>query len=148
MGICRFCCQKAGWLSEVHEACVAFSQGGCELITSFVTSAITDRVIPPAAHADDDVWCSKLLQEVWSELSRAVERITHDHRIPSEDVHKSLVEGWSIGAEKVAFAQPVPLDRQVAIINLYLEMGLSHQEMIRTSGLKALNFGSSEKIVG
>lgn len=138
MGVCRYCGQKAGWFSDVHEACIASSQKGCEEIASLISSAISDKLSPPQdEHGDNQEWSSSIANQAWSETGPAVDGITNAQKIPADDLHRALLQGWSAGAERVGLAGPLDPARHSAIISFARAAGLAEQETSKTDGFRA-----------
>src|SRR5438552_1465001 len=126
MAVCRYCGQKAGWFSEAHEACITSSQQGCERVASAVASSVVDKLVPPA-----------LAQKVWSETKPQLDQLATEHRIPANDMRDALLKGWSTGAEQIATAEPLSLDRFTVLNAFYQVMGFTDQEMKLTDGFLA-----------
>ncbi len=137
MGFCRYCGKKVGWFNDVHEACVISSQKGCEQVASLVASCISEKLVPPDGHPDNDDWYSSFSGQVFSEVKPTLDQITTDHRIPTEGFHNALLQGWSTGAERVGLAGPLSLDRHAAILSFARAIGLVDQQIQKTDGFRA-----------
>ncbi len=142
MGVCRYCGQKAGWLSNVHEACAASAQQGSEQIASLVAAAVADKLVPPAACGDDERELSSFASQVWSEVESAVDRVESEHKVPVDAARQAMLRGWSDGAERVGLAEPLPFSRFVAAQALYTRMGFSDKEMRWTNGFLTATFST------
>jgi hypothetical protein len=53
------------------------------------------------------------------------------------DMRDALRKGWSTGAEQIATAEPLPLDRFTVLNAFYQIMGFTDQEMKLTDGFLA-----------
>jgi hypothetical protein len=137
VGFCRYCGKKAGWFNDVHEACVASCQKGCEQVASLVAGCIREKLVPPVAHADSEDWHLPLGRQVWSEAKPTIDQITAAHRIPADDLHSALLRGWSAGAERAGVAEPLLPGRQAAIMSFARAMELADQETCKTDGFRA-----------
>jgi hypothetical protein len=142
MGVCKFCGEKAGWFSEAHDACVAAAREGCQQIASLLASVVTDKLIPPAGCAGDDGSLSRFAAQVWSEVKPALDRVTAEHRVPSDAARQAILQGWSTGAEQVGLAQPAPFDRFAATHAFYRLVGFGDQEVRKTDGFLAIAFST------
>jgi hypothetical protein len=131
MSVCRYCGQKAGWFNDTHEACVTSARLGCEQATSLIVSTVTNKLIPPTQHSDDENWTSEFVQHVWSETKPQLDRLATEHHIPPDDLRHALRNGWSVGAEQAATAEPMHPDRLSVLNAFYRRIGFTDQEMRR-----------------
>jgi len=140
VGICRYCGQRAGWFSDVHDACAASCKQGCEQVVAAVSSAVKDRLKIPTEHPDTPDWYSDFALKMWAELKQTVDNLTAEHKIPSDDAHRALMRGWSISAQELAFAEPLNPDTWSVMSRLYGLMGFTDGEMRKTEGFLAASF--------
>jgi hypothetical protein len=142
MSACRYCGQKAGWFSEVHEACVRSAQEGFEQAASVVSSAVTDKLILPAQHSQTEDWTLEFVQQVWSQTKHQLDQIATEHRIPIDELRVALRKGWSEGTEQAATAEPMNPDRLSVLNAFYRVMGFADTEMRKTDGFVAEVFST------
>ena len=135
MGICKYCGEKAGWFSDVHEACATLSQQGCAQITAMVNSAIKDKINLPTGQ-DTQTFASQL----WSALEQTVDQIVTAHKTPAGNVRQALFQGWSTGAGELATAEPLSIEKFNVIVKLYKLMGFNEQDIRRSDGNIAAAF--------
>lgn len=138
MSICRFCGQKTSWFKDVHPACIASSQAGCEQIASIVAASAVEQVVPSDSNVSEPNWCTRLTKQVWSEVKPKLDQICSERHVPSDESDKALLQGWSAGAERVAFAAPVSASRFEALSCFYRTMGLSDEVVKKTYGHLAM----------
>jgi hypothetical protein len=115
---CKYCGQKSGWFSDVHEACVTASHNGCAEIASVLSSAITES-------------------KPYSDIRPRIEGIKVQNHVPAEEFHVALVNGLSSGAEKLGLAEPLSVDKHDAFQAFIKNAGLTQQELLKTNGYKA-----------
>ena len=135
MGICKYCGEKAGWFSDVHEACATSSQQGSAEIAATVGSTIKEKVSIPVGQ-DTDVLASQL----WLQLEEKVHQIAAEHRTPAENVRQALFQGWSSGAGELAIVEPLSIQKFNVIVKLYKLMGFTEQDMRKSDGNVAALF--------
>jgi hypothetical protein len=140
MGLCRYCGEKAGWFSDVHDACVRYAQEGCEKATSLITTTLEKPI--PADHPDHEQWSSLFGQLLWAEVKPQINHLATEHRIPANQLREALRKGWITGAEQVATAEPMNPDRLAVSNNFYRAMGFTDQEMRPTDGFAAHVFST------
>src|SRR4051812_49051735 len=135
MGQCRYCGEKAGWFSDVHDECVRSAEDGCAKVYSLITATLEKPV--PTDHPDLDEWYKLSGQMLWAEVKPEVEKLQAEHRIPADQVRGALRGGWIQGAARIATAGPIPYDRVAVSFNFYRAMGFTNQEMLSTDGFIA-----------
>lgn len=135
MGLCRYCGEKAGWFSDAHEGCFQSMLQGSEKVSSLITTTLEKPI--PAEHPDVDEWCSLFGQMLWAEVKPQIEKLQTEHRIPAEQLRGALQRGWITGAESVATAEPMSLDKLLVSDNFYRAMGFTDKEMCATDGFVA-----------
>jgi hypothetical protein len=138
MGLCRYCGEKAGWFSDVHDECVRSAEDGCAKVCSLIAATLQKPV--PTDHPDLDEWYKLFGQMLWAEVKPQIEKLQTDHRIPQDQVRGALRGGWIQGAAQIATAGPIPLDRVAVSFNFYRAMGFSDQDMRSTDGFIAQSF--------
>jgi hypothetical protein len=134
MAICRYCGQKAGWFSDAHQACITSAQQGCERVASAVVSMFGEKMALPVEHPHSDEWYLTFATNVWSGTKQTVDKLVAEHRIPTDDLRKSLIEGWSTGAEQVSVAEPLNPEKYSVMSRLFRLMEFTDQEMRKTDG--------------
>src|SRR4051794_30710198 len=117
MAICKYCGEKAGWFTDVHDKCVEISKKGCEQVMSVVSSVVSEKLTPPSARYEN--WTRTLGEHVWAEVQPALDQLAAQYRIPSNDLRKALCDGWSAGAEKAATAEPMHAYRYNLLTEFY-----------------------------
>ena len=127
MGVCLYCGEKAGWFSDVHDACIRSAQEGCEQATSLITA--TSRNPSPLT-----ILTGRRLryldQLLWTEVKPQINHLATEHRIPTDQLRKTLRKGWSAGAERPSHggAHEIP-DRLHSFEQLLRAMGFTGKEM-------------------
>jgi len=121
VGECRYCGQDAGWFKDAHSACVVASQNGFQQISSSVADTVAQG-------------------KPYSEIRPSIEQIKNASHIPVEDFHNALVGGLSAGAEKLALAEPLSLEKHSAFQAFIRDTGLTQQELLKTNGYKTAVF--------
>jgi hypothetical protein len=81
MGICRFCKLKAGWFRDVHPECAARVAKGMKEITATVQAAVAS-------------------ERTFSDVRNQVMTIAKDCLVPKDKMQRSMIDGWSNGAEQ------------------------------------------------
>ena len=140
MSECIYCGKKAGWFSNVHEACIEASKRGCEEVASMIASIVKDKLIPPTQLPDEEGYSKTFAEQVWTEVKPTLDQIATQYRIPSADMREALLRGWSAGAVDVATAKPMHPNRLAVSHNFFRALGFSDQELRRTDGLFAQGF--------
>src|ERR1017187_7573081 len=118
MSVCKYCGQKAGWFSDVHDSCATSCRQGCDQVVSLIASTIKDNAKLPTGHPDTQDWYSDLASQMWSELQKGVDKLATEHRIPPADLRKALLQGWSAGSQELATAVPLPTDKWAIMATL------------------------------
>jgi len=119
MAECKYCGQNAGWFKEAHTACVTASRNGFQQISSSIAAAVAAG-------------------KPYSEIRSNIEQTMTSSRIRAEDFHNALVGGLSTGAEKLALAEPLSLDKHSAFQAFVRDAGLTQEGLVKTDGYKAV----------
>jgi hypothetical protein len=106
MGICRYCHKKAGWFSDVHDACVHKANVGIEAVKKCMADAVVEG-------------------KRYSDASATIAKLVADAAIPQDLGHAALRDGWCRGAEQRSKAQPISDVECDAILEIYRAAGLA-----------------------
>jgi hypothetical protein len=134
MGMCKYCGEKAGWFSDVHDSCVSAAKEGSEKIASLISSVLSSKLVPPSDHPTDEVWSREFAERVWAETKPQIGELASRQHVPSDELRSAMRSGWSTGAENVATAEPMHPDRLSLMNSFFRCMGFSDQEMRGTDG--------------
>ena len=118
MSFCTYCRQKVGWFSKAHESCVRSSREGCEKVSTAV-------------------WAAVVRGNQFSVVKPAIDEFVGQHKIPANELHSALIEGWTRAAEEVGTEQPIDDARLSSMGSFHREAGLSDQELVKHNGYLA-----------
>ena len=76
--------------------------------------------------------------KAFSEIKASIDQIVAQYGVPVEDIHNALVQGWSTGAGKIALAEPLSMDKHLALVDFYKGAGLTGEELVKTEGFKTV----------
>jgi len=122
MAICRYCGQKAGWLSDAHEDCIRKANEGIETLKLAISNAVTAG-------------------KTYGDIKASVETVVSGYHIPHPEALAAIKAGWSQGAEQRSKAQPISPDDFDAISDIYKMAGLTKDDIwYKTAGFYAMGF--------
>ncbi|MCU1309871.1 MAG: hypothetical protein JWO20_996 [Candidatus Angelobacter sp.] len=121
MGICTYCGQKAGWLSDVHTACIEKAEFGIAAINNVVMDAVTTG-------------------KTYDEISAAIKSISAQNAVPQDKVVLSIKDGWSKAAVEKGVKQPVSDDELSIALDVFKKAGITSEEMVSTAGFRQMAF--------
>lgn len=123
MGNCRLCGEKAGWFKDVHDACIEGVNAGVTEIKSVVTFAV-----------------EQIAQGGSPTIQSIIEQVIADKRIPRESANAAIVESWSVSVNEVSLREPLPAQKETALIRLCEQSGFTQQELSKTDGFRSVTF--------
>jgi hypothetical protein len=126
MANCKFCGEKAGWFSDAHDACAANAQAGANEIETIVSAAA--ETIAQGGDAPN--------------LQPNIDQIVTQKKVPLESVNVAIVQGWSRTSSEIALREPLSSHKQVALMNLYEQMGFTSEGMRKTNGFIAISLSA------
>jgi len=76
--------------------------------------------------------------KAFSEVKASLDQVVAQYGVPVEDIHNALVQGWSTGAARIALAEPLSMDKHLALVDFYRGAGLTGEELVKTDGFKTV----------
>jgi hypothetical protein len=121
---CRICGEKVGWFKDVHDACIEKVNAGVTEIKSTVTSAV-EQIAEGGGTPT---------------IQSSIEQVIADKRIPRELANSAILESWSVSVNQVSLREPLPVQKQTALISLCEQFGFTQRELSKTDGFRSVTF--------
>lgn len=122
MSNCRICGEKVGWFKDVHDTCIESVNAGVNEIKSAVTSAV-----------------EQIAQGGTPTIQSSIEQLIADKRIPRESANAAIVESWSSSVTDVSLREPLPVQKETALVGLCEQLGFTQRELSKTDGFRCVN---------
>jgi hypothetical protein len=126
MANCKFCGEKAGWFSDAHENCAETAQAGANEIEIIISDAA--KKIGQGGETPN--------------VGPSIDQVIAQKKVPLEAVNAAIIEGWSKSASEIALREPLPSDKQLALLHLYQQLGFTNEGMRKTNGFAAVNLSA------
>jgi hypothetical protein len=80
------------------------------------------------------------MQDKAPDVQSAIEKIKVANIVPDDAARKAIIESWSVAASDAALKEPLSQQRELALLKLYEDAGLSAEQMKKTEGFRAVVF--------
>jgi hypothetical protein len=121
MGICRYCHQKAGWFTEVHDTCVQKANAAIEAVKNCMSVAVIEG-------------------KQYSDISESVNKLATDAGLSLEQLRTAVKDGWNQGAENRSKAEPISAEEMEAMDKILSAAGFTTEEGLWSVGGWAMTF--------
>lgn len=72
----------------------------------------------------------------FAEAGPILERISVEYRVPANEVHKAVQEGWAGAATQIGLSEPLSMQRHSTMMHFYEAAGITGKELANTDGFK------------